>query len=180
MWLTEAEWQSLLPANPGKGQQSSVPEAITKRIFCGYLVAMASGTGPSWGWESMQPRELTITVEEATPALVRLRLDGSMKAAETIDVHVGHKDGQRVFEKHTFAIDARLLGYVHYDVAAKVITRFDVVALGDVRGKEGISHPDFRPGPHGWSFELVSGESWLDRIPPSTPHRCRLHGLKAD
>jgi hypothetical protein len=47
------------------------------------------------------------------------------------------------------------------------MTRFDVVAIGDTWGRASIDNPDFRSGPYGWTFDLVSGASWRDRIPPS-------------
>src|SRR5207248_10291281 len=64
--------------------------------------------------------------------------------------------------------EPRLLGYIDYDRRQKVITRFDVVALGDHFGRLGICDSAARVGvqPLGISFELVSGDAPADRIPP--------------
>jgi len=50
LWLTEAEWKSLLPLEPKPGLTYPVPEKIAKRIYCGYTLCYATGTGPTWKW----------------------------------------------------------------------------------------------------------------------------------
>jgi hypothetical protein len=176
MWLTQAEWKSLVPASAKKGDNFPVPEAISKRFFEGYIVCQATGTGPRWEWSEMATKELTLTVQEVSADGVRLRLQGHMKAKNVREVLVDI--GKSIYEKSEFVVEARLLGYLDYDAQKKAFTRFDVVAVGDARGKAGFSHPGFRPGPHGWTFQLVTGDSWRDRVPPSTPFRQLLHGIR--
>src|SRR5205823_7326477 len=66
--------------------------------------------------------------------------------------------------------DPRLLGYLAYDPAKKAVTRVDVVALGDVRGRpNGENLVGERLGeanPLGIAFELVTDPKPADYLPP--------------
>jgi len=176
LWLTPAEWKSLLPAEPRKGLTHNVPERIAHRIFSGYIVCIATGTGPAyWDRAAMNPARLTLTVEEAGASGLRLRLDGHLRVAQKMSIFREHdSQGKRLYFDCEFGVDARLLGHAEYDSKKKAFTRFDVVGVGDAWGEDSISTPGFRPGPHGWAFELVTGERPLDRVPPSD-HRLQLH-----
>jgi hypothetical protein len=176
LWLTEAEWKSLLPPEPRKGVAYPMPERIAHRIFSGYIVCIATGAGPAyWDRDAMNPRRLTITVEEAGPSGFDLRLDGHLRVAQKMSIFREHdREGRRVYFDCEFGIDARLLGRAAYDVRKKAFTRFDLVGVGEAWGEDSITTPGFRPGPHGWTFELVSGDRPLDRVPPSD-HRLKLH-----
>jgi len=65
-----------------------------------------------------------------------------------------------------------LHGRLEYDRMKKAITRLDLVAPGDVWGRwgdaNGNSLPAERPGrnPFGFAFDLATGSSPTDRIPP--------------
>ena len=57
-----------------------------------------------------------------------------------------------------------MLGYLNYDVIAKAITRFNVVALGDVTNTpRGV-----RPGAHplGIAYQLVRAPTAAERVAP--------------
>src|SRR5262249_31062575 len=64
----------------------------------------------------------------------------------------------------------RLLGYLAYDPARKVVTRLDIVALGDVRGRpNGENIVGERLGeanPLGVAFELVTDPQPAYYLPP--------------
>jgi hypothetical protein len=109
-----------------------------------------------WRREDIRSKALTLTVEDVTPASVRLRLDGSALLATKADL-----------EKAERGFDVRLLGYIGYDRAKKAIDRFDVIAVGDHWG-EGTFTRRSRPGkmPLGVAFELSDGKSGADRVPP--------------
>ena len=66
--------------------------------------------------------------------------------------------------------DPRLLGYLSYHPAKKVLTRLDIVALGDVRGRpNGENLVGERLGeatPLGIAFELVTDPRPADYLPP--------------
>ena len=71
-----------------------------------------------------------------------------------------------------FGYDTPIHGILEYDRAKKVFVRFDIVAPGDVWGRwgdaNGKSQTIERPGraPIGFAFELATGDSPSNRIPP--------------
>jgi hypothetical protein len=156
LWLTEAEWRSLIPAEPRKGDRAPVPAAIAERILRFHLTDNTRGEPNMWRRDDIRSKELTLTVEEVTPAAVRLRLDGSALLANRADV-----------EKAERGFDVRLLGYLGYDRSTKAIDRFELVAAGDHWG-EGTFTRRARPGkmPLGVAFELSKDKSGADRVPP--------------
>jgi hypothetical protein len=109
-----------------------------------------------WRREDVGARQLTLTVEEVTPAALRLRLEGSALLAT--HAHDAQAD---------LGFDVRLLGYLGYDRAGGKIDRFDVVAVGEHWG-QGPFTRGARPGrqPLGVALELAGGKSAADRVPP--------------
>jgi hypothetical protein len=156
LWLTEAEWRSLIPGEPKKGESAPVPAAIAERILRFHLTDNTRGEPNMWRREDIRSKDLRLTVDEVTPASVRLRLDGPAVLATKEDV-----------EKAERGFDVRLLGYIGYDRSKKAIDRFDVVAVGDHWG-EGTYTRRARPGkmPLGVAFELSDGKSGADLVPP--------------
>jgi hypothetical protein len=156
VWLTEAEWKSLVPADPKKGTRFPVPDAIQKRLFRYHLVNGTFGLPGAWRLEHIRAGELTVTVEEVAPVL-RMRLRGS--ALLTTDADPAK--AQRGF-------DARLSGVLTYDPRKQAFTRFDAVAVGDYWGGDYEGGRFKRPGrtPLGISFELARGDNAIDRVPP--------------
>jgi hypothetical protein len=156
LWLTEAEWKALVPADPKKGDKAPLPAAVAERVLRFHLTDNTRGEPDMWRREDVRSQELTVTVEEVTPAAVRLRLDGSALLATRADA-----------AKADRGFDVRLLGGVRYDRAKKAIDRFDVVAVGDHWG-QGRFTGGARPGrqPLGVAFELAGGKSAADLVPP--------------
>jgi hypothetical protein len=156
LWITEKEWKSLIPAEPKKGEQAPLPEALARRIFCFHMIDNTRGEPPMWGPQQIRSHKLTVIVEEVTAGQVRLRLDGSALLSTDADT----KKADRGFDLH-------LLGYIEFDRNKKAITSFDVVAVGDHWG-EGTYTRGARPGrtPLGVAFELSKGDSAADLVPP--------------
>jgi hypothetical protein len=76
----------------------------------------------------------------------------------------GSREGQSVQ-----GFEPKVLGYLTYDRRTNRFTRFDVIALGDDYGTPSGDHYfNYRAGryPIGISFELVSGTTPAERIPP--------------
>ena len=109
-----------------------------------------------WRKEDIRSQALTLTVEEATPALVRLRLEGSALLATRADASKAER-----------GFDVRWLGYIQYDRTKKAIDRFEIVALGEHWGV-GPFTGGARLGrqPLGVAFELSNGKSAADLVPP--------------
>lgn len=160
LWLSEAEWKSLLPAEPRKGDKFPVPAGVRDRIFFYHLWDLTQG-GLEHPWERRHLRagELTLTVEETTPQ-VRLRLEGSVRFAGG-DPKADAKT-QRGFE-------ARFHGYLDYDPQKKTIARFSFHALGECWCAGSGDSRFVRPGraPLTMGFELASGDKPIDRMAPA-------------
>jgi hypothetical protein len=156
VWLTEAEWKSLVPAKPQPGDEFAVPDAIQKRLFRYHLVNGTFGLPGHWRLEDIRAGTLTLTVEKAAPTL-QMRLKGSALLATDADL----AKAQRGY-------DARLLGHLEYDPAKKAFTRADILALGEYWGGDHEGGRFKRPGrtPLGIAFELSPGVSAADLIPP--------------
>jgi hypothetical protein len=166
MWLTEAEWKSLIPATPRQGDKFPLPAGIKDRIIRWHLNPLSVyGETNALGPKSVRTAEMTLTVEAVTASLVRLRLDGFAKLGNEPPAEVAAGKCACIDQ---WGYEPRVLGFIEYDTRKKVITRFDAVALGDQFGRLGIADSATRKGlqPLGISFELVTGNAPADRIPP--------------
>jgi hypothetical protein len=166
LWLTEAEWKSLLPAEPTKGQKVRVADPIADRICLQYLQPMLTFCACSgWSKERRRGQELHLLVEDVSGENVRLRLEGFADLGAAFDP--AKADDLR----GPFGYEPRFLGYVDYNPKANRITRFEFVALGDTYGfpySEDLAWKQtWRPGRHplGVAFEMVSGNVSADRVP---------------
>ena len=156
LWITEAEWKALVPAEPKKGAKAPLPAKVADRILRFHLTDNTRGEPPMWRPQDVRSQELTLTVEEVSDATVLLRLEGKALLATDADT-----------AKADRGYDVRLLGHIRYDRAKKAIDRFDVVAVGDHWGV-GAFTGGARPGkqPLGVAFELSPGKSAADLVPP--------------
>lgn len=158
LWMTEAEWRSLVPADPKKGDRVAVPAAIVDRICRRYLIDLVriGGEGGPRSRENVVAQELSLTVEDVTPDTLRLRLDGSASYTTRGEEHgVQSPDGRRD--------DFTLRGSLDYDRKGKVFRRFDVVALSDTGHYDQIGE---RLVPLGVAFELTDAKLPADRVRP--------------
>jgi hypothetical protein len=156
LWLTEAEWRGLIPANARAGDKVTVPAAVLYRMARFHLWDNTRGEPPAWNHNQIRRANLTLTVETVNDSAVTLKLEGSVLLATDADP----KRAQRGF-------DASLLGRIRYDVKKNVIDRFDVVALGEHWGDSTYTR-GARPGrtPLGVAFELARGDAGADQVPP--------------
>ena len=117
--------------------------------------------------------KLWLTVEAVTLTEVRLRLDGYAELHNPRRYLLDYMSpGVKERSKSQIPLDyaPRLLGYVAYDPAKKVVTRFDVVALGEVRGRpvdsnlfgERLNDPNLL----GIAYVLVVDPKPADLVPP--------------
>ena len=166
MWLTEAEWKSLIPAAPRLGDKFAMPAGIKDRVMRWHLNPLSVyGETAALGPKAVRAGELTLTVDAVTATSVRLRLDGFAKLGKAPPAAVAEGKCACIDQ---WGYEPRLLGFIEYNPQKKAITRFDVVALGDHFGRLGIADSAARIGlqPLGITFELVTGEIPADRIPP--------------
>lgn len=175
MWLTEAEWKSLVPARPVKGDRYPLPDAIIDRMCWYHLLpnAMSGRTGDLWRTvgpsktKGIRAKEATLTIESISPARIRLTLDGFVHLGNAYDPKAAPWKSQKDYITQV-GYEARLRGILDYDPAKQAFTRFDIVALGDMYGDSSAGGWFFRPGrnPVGFAFELASGAAPADRLPP--------------
>jgi hypothetical protein len=173
MWVTEAEWKSFIVAGPKVGAKVPVPPALKRRIILYHLVPSrglgASGSGEG-GWEEghVLASELTVTVDAIDDARVRLRLQGFARLDR-------QWRNARVLADPHLTYEPQFLGFIEYDVRTRLVTRFDVLALGDVSGStNNENNAGYRTGhnPLAIEFELVTGNDPVDRLyPRAASHR---------
>jgi hypothetical protein len=156
LWLTEAEWNSLVPANPKPGDQFPLPAAIEERIARFHLIDNTRGEPPMWQRREIRSRRLNLTVTEVAAGAVHLKLEGAVLLST-----------QAIPEQAQRGFDGQMLGYIIIDTSAKKITQFSLVALGEHWGR-GQFTGKARPGRSllGHVFELAQADASTDRIPP--------------
>ena len=169
VWLTESEGTSLMPAAPRTDDRFPVPAALADRLLRFHLNPLrfyGRSAQDALDRKDVRGGELTLTVEAVAAGSVRLRLDGFARFGQAPPADVA-KGTVACFEG--WGYEARVLGYVEYDPASRVLTRFDVVALGDYFGRLGLgTGAASRVGlqPIGFAFDLIKGDRPADRLPP--------------
>jgi hypothetical protein len=161
LWLTEKEWQSLLPEEIKVGKTLEVTKEVQRRFFSTIGIDYMEGSV-----NALAPREtrMTITVAGIQGTTVSLKL-------------VGHGEMGKVFSETEKAnpksrgCSLQVVGNLSYDTKEAAFTRFDLVGIGKAWGnkmedtRRAISITDY-PWMYGIACELVSGNSVIDRIPP--------------
>jgi hypothetical protein len=163
LWMTKAEWQSLVPVRPRVGGSFAAPGFLVSRIGNHHAqVIVAAGALQL----SAKPKPgLMFTVEEATPDQVRLRVSGRFRVTESQSYEVIHG-----------TVDYQVDGCLHYDVKKKTFRRFDIAALGEATNcRKDSGPPKGKALLGGLVFELSPGASPWERTPPG---RLAFGGLK--
>jgi hypothetical protein len=170
LWLTEEEWKSLLPARPQQGARFDVPAPLVDRFCRRYLIDLVreGGEGGPHPKERVVAEKFVLTVEEVSPAGMRLRLEGSARFKVR-----GREFGVLDIASRTDMY--RLLGLLDYDARQAAFTRFDVVAVSP------SGHYDEHARkvlPLGVAFELTPGLLPTDRVRPSSLYNDYYAGRK--
>jgi hypothetical protein len=169
MWLTEAEWRSLVPADAVAGQRVEAPAAIAERLVRFHLVPhkMVGGTG-HWSKREFKEARLTLIVENAGGDRLRIRVEGFAHVGSEYDAKKATSPNGTLPRGY----EAPIYGFLEYDCKRALFTRFDLIALGDVWGRWGDANNNSmaveRPArnPVLIAFELATGDSPTNRIPP--------------
>jgi hypothetical protein len=178
MWLTEAEWKSLIPANPKKGDVAAMPQHITDRILRWHLnpLRFYGRYGPdALDRQDVRAGQLTLTVHAVAADKVWLRLEGFAKLGKVPRTAV--VEG-KIASLDEWGYEPQVLGFLEYDPQRRIISRFDIVALGEHFGRLGNGRrAPSRIGlqPLGIAFQLVKGDKPADRIPPGRPSNSRSY-----
>src|SRR5262245_49496933 len=166
---------AMMPAHPKPGQRIEVPTSLCVRIFKFHLDP-SRGLSENHNFEHVTAAagKLHLRVDAVSDTEVRHRLDGFAKLHNPRKGLLTYQSpGVKEHSKNPripLDYDPRVLGYLSYNPAKKVLTRLDIVAMGDVRGRlNGENIAGERLGeadPLGFAFELVSGDNPVDRLPP--------------
>jgi hypothetical protein len=161
LWLTEAEWKSLIPTNPKAGDQSEVAPAIQKRFYSTIGIDFMEGSVSAL---PTRKTTMSLTVQQVNGEALVLRLDGYAYLGKEFDIKLRSEPRSR-------GCELRLLGTVQYDRAKQAITRFDVVGVGQAWGNQmDYTRREVRLDQYPWMYgiacELVTGDAPQDRIPP--------------
>jgi hypothetical protein len=155
-WLTRADWQALIPADPHAGDHFAMPHNLALRLARYHLVDNTRGEPPFWENKDVHKLRITWTVEEVTAETIRLRLDGHVVLADGPDP-----------ARAVRGFDAAVAGRLRYDRVNQKVYRLELAAVGDHWGR-GEYTPGERPGrqPLGVAMELSRGDRPADRVPP--------------
>ena len=161
LWLTEAEWRSLIPADAQPGTAREVAAPIRERFFSTIGIDYMEGSVNSL---PVRSSIMSLTVTEHDARGVTLRLDGYG--------HMGEPFSEQTRDNpHSRGCEIRVRGRGHYDAESRKIDRFDVAGSGQAWGnKMEYTEREIRIADYPWTYgivcELVTGTGAIDRIPP--------------
>lgn len=161
LWLSEAEWNSLIPPQPKVGDRSEVRPAIQKRFYSTIGIDYMEGSVNSL---PATAHTMTLTVRKVDDHQLVLQLDGEAQLGVEFAEQGRLKPNSR-------GCNLRVLGEVQYNRSQKKIERFDVVGIGRAWGNKmdyldrEVRLKDY-PWMYGIAWELVTGTAPQDRIPP--------------
>ena len=170
MWLTRDEWRSLVPQKPEKGNKLAVSSAIVERMARFHLTPQRATTseGHIVRKRAVKSAWANLVVEDVTPKAVAMRLEGFVHWGSDYDPAKATSPNGPLPQGY----ETQLYGRLVFDREKQRFIRFDIVAPGFVWGRWGDANGKSmfveRPGksPFGFAFELATGDSPTDRIPP--------------
>ena len=170
MWITRDEWQAMIPDDPAKGGTIDVDPAIAMRMARFHLTPQRATTseGGVRSEKSVSEARLALHVKEVSPQKITLHLEGFVHWGSEFDELLAITPNGPLPQGYA----TLLIGRIDYDRQTKTFTHFDIVAPGEVWGRWGDANGKSmyveRPGkkPFGFAFELATGNTPTDRIPP--------------
>lgn len=170
MWITRDEWKALVPTNPAKGQQQAIDPIIAYRMARFHLTPQRATTseGGTKSKQSVKTSRLTLTTKTVSQQHLTMVLKGFVHWGSDYDKTKATTPNGLLKQ----GFETSIYGLVEYDRMKKVFTKFNIVAPGHVWGRWGDANGKSmyveRPGrsPFGFAFELATGNSPTDRIPP--------------
>jgi hypothetical protein len=170
MWLTRDEWKAMVPVDPVKGKSLTVAPAIGERMARFHLTPQRAMTseGGIVRRRLVKSAKLSLVVEDVSPRQIRMRLEGFVHWGSDYDESKATTPNGALRQ----GFETPLFGRLEYDRTKQAFTRCDIVAPGQVWGRWGDANGKSmyveRPGksPFGFAFELATGNSPSDRLPP--------------
>ena len=167
MWLTKAEKEALIPADPQTGQTQQLPGFLVLRMARFHLADYVRGEVPRWRPEDVEQAEMTSSVERVDEEQVVMELRGEVRCVGAASNDVNPFSGQVVDMERGIAV--RLLGKLRCDRRRRIFERFDLLATGVRWGATTYNgrFEDLGPAPIGFAFELASN-ALIERTPPQS------------
>jgi hypothetical protein len=170
MWLTRDEWQALVPASPVVGQKLIIDPSIGERMARFHLTPQRAMTseGGIRSRQSIKSAKLTLVVDDVSPPRIQMHLTGFVHWGSDYDESKATTPNGPLGQ----GFETPLHGRLEYDRRTRAFTRFDIVAPGSVWGRWGDANGKSmyveRSGrtPFGFAFEIATGDSPTNRIPP--------------
>ncbi|HIM29518.1 MAG TPA: hypothetical protein EYG57_08165 [Planctomycetes bacterium] len=170
MWLTKTEWKSLIPPRPVIGEKMTVVPAVAERMARFHLTPQRATTseGHIIHKRSIKIAQLSLVVEEVSPQRLTMQLLGFIHWGSEYDAAKAITPDGPLDQ----GFETPLYGRLEFDRRKQTFTRFDIVAPGHIWGRWGDANRKSmyveRAGrtPFGFAFELASGNSPSNRIPP--------------
>ena len=157
LWLTESEWQSLIPKTSTGKTKVTVPDEIQRRFFSTLGIDYMEGSVNAL---PLRESSMALTlVEEGT-----LRLDGYAEMGKAFGPNTQA-------EGHSRGCKLRVIGMIRYEPKQNKITKFDVAGVGEAWGnKMNYTRREITlPSPkwhYGIACELIPGNKPDQLIPP--------------
>ena len=161
LWLTEAEWKSLIPADLEPGAKVEASAAIQRRLYGTLGIDYMEGSVNSL---AVRDSTLAVTVVAASADKVLLLVSGEAELGKPLD-------DQSRDQPETRGGELRIVGEISYDRREQKIDRFDLAGIGRAWGnKMNYVGREVRLGSHPWHYgiacELVTTRTPADLIPP--------------
>jgi hypothetical protein len=166
LWMTAAEWRSLVPATAKPGDSFRIPAVLERRMIS-ESVPCANPVG--------DVGELTLTVQAASAEGTTVRLEGwSRQGVSFHESKAAYRKPGPDGKGGKFAPvgqATRWLGTIRYDARKDALTAFDILAIGNAWGeyvnrKYGAGRgAEPQRWPAGYAFE-IAGSCSADRITP--------------
>ena len=156
MWLTQADWKSLIPDDPVSGATIPLPDRIANRLARFHLVDNTRGEPAFWQRQDVRSRHLDLVIESVSESAVRMRLQGSVLLATDADVSQADR-----------GFDVQVLGYLRFDRRRQAFDRIDIVAYGNHWGESAFTKGAREAKmPVGVFFELAKNDTPANQVPP--------------
>ncbi len=167
VWFSADEARALLPADPTIGARRAWPDALTKRMSCLVLVDNVGGQTIPYHPSEDTGSRIASEVTGVDGARVTLAISGRTGADAPGPWRYDPASDWAPPADRAWphAIATTLSGVATYDLEAQRFVAFELVALGERRGRTvNQARPSADPSPIGFLCELATAD-W--RVPPT-------------
>ena len=134
VWFNDYETKLWFPDNPKKGDIHILPDLVTNRLFCFHLVDNVRGQTLPFASQELKQSEIKTIVLNKEENKVEIKIEGKSQAVAKGPWLLGENDWTPKHElDHSISTD--LMGNAIYDMELEKFTEFEMVAIGNRKGK---------------------------------------------